>query len=78
MRLGGSQTQTTFIAGIVGVPVSGSPVVVGSSGQLGIQASSIRYKRDIHPMSASSHGLMQLRLSSSAIGRTRRGSGSTA
>jgi len=61
MRLGGSQTKTTFIAGIVGVAVSGSPVLIGSNGQLGIQASSIRYKRDIQPMSASSRGLMQLR-----------------
>jgi hypothetical protein len=60
MRLGGSQTQT-FIAGIAGVPVSGSPVLITSQGQLGIQASSLRYKHDIEPMGARSHALLKLR-----------------
>jgi Chaperone of endosialidase len=60
MRLGGVQTQT-FIAGIGGVPVSGSAVLVSNTGQLGIQASSSRYKRDIQPMGAHSRGLLQLR-----------------
>jgi len=60
MRLGGVQTQT-FIAGITGVPVTGSAVLISSTGQLGISASSIRYKRDIQPMGAHSRGLLQLR-----------------
>jgi hypothetical protein len=34
---------------------------IDSNGQLGIQASSIRYKRDIQPMGAHSRGLLQLR-----------------
>jgi hypothetical protein len=60
MRLGALQAST-FIAGITGVPVSGTPVFVDSNGQLGIQASSIRYKRDIQPMGAHSRRLLQLR-----------------
>ena len=60
MRLGQVQTQT-FIAGIAGVPVSGSPVLITSQGQLGIQASSLRYKHDIEPMGARSHALLKLR-----------------
>ena len=60
MRLGAVQTQT-FIAGISGVSVSGSAVFINNAGQLGIQASSIRYKRDIQPMGAHSRGLLRLR-----------------
>jgi hypothetical protein len=60
MHLGGSQTQT-FIAGISGVPVSGSVVLISNTGQVGIQASSLRYKYDIAPMGARSHALLQLR-----------------
>jgi hypothetical protein len=61
MRLGGMQQTQTFIAGITGVPVTGSAVLISSTGQLGISASSIRYKRDIQPMGAHSRGLLQLR-----------------
>src|SRR5205814_2033976 len=60
MRLGGVQTRT-FIAGITGVPVSGSTVLISSTGQVGIEVSSARYKRDIQPMGALSRGLLQLR-----------------
>jgi len=60
IRLGAVQTQT-FIAGISGVPVSGSAVLISNTGQLGIQASSSRYKRDIQPMGGHSRGLLQLR-----------------
>src|SRR5262249_45232054 len=53
----------TFIAGVAGVTVSNSaPVLINTStGQLGTMASSIRYKRDIQPMGAHSHKLLQLR-----------------
>jgi hypothetical protein len=60
MRLGSNQTQT-YLAGISGVPVSGSVVLISNTGQLGIQASSSRYKRDIQPMGGHSRGLFQLR-----------------
>jgi len=51
----------TFIAGIVTSPVFGLPVVVNGKGRLGIQASSVRYKRDIHDMAEASDRLMSLR-----------------
>jgi hypothetical protein len=60
IRLGQSQTRT-FIAGVAGTHISGSQVVVNGAGQLGILASSARYKRDINPMGARSRGLFQLR-----------------
>jgi polyhydroxyalkanoate synthesis regulator phasin len=66
MRLGqtvanGSQTQRTFIGGIAGVPVTGSQVLINSQGQLGVLASSARYKRDIQDMGESTQRLMKLR-----------------
>jgi hypothetical protein len=63
MRLGQAQTRT-FIAGVSGTALSsGSPkaVYINSNGQLGILASSARYKRDIRDMRESSQGLYQLR-----------------
>lgn len=61
IRIGSTQA-TTFIAGIFGSPpVTGSAVLVNSSGQLGIATSSERYKDDIHDMGAASDALMQLR-----------------
>jgi hypothetical protein len=56
----GTQTSTT-IAGIYGTQVSGSAVYVTSTGQLGVQASSERYKTDIATMSEPSGKLAQLR-----------------
>ena len=60
IRLGSAQTQT-FIAGINVTPVSGSTVLINKKGQLGILASSARYKRDIEPMASSSERLLDLR-----------------
>ena len=57
----GTQTSTT-IAGIYGTPVvSGSAVYVTSTGQLGVQGSSERFKTDIVPIPESSDKLRQLR-----------------
>jgi polyhydroxyalkanoate synthesis regulator phasin len=67
MRLGaqtssaGSPTQRTFIAGIAAVPVTGSQVLINSNGQLGVLASSARYKRDIQDMGERTEGLLKLR-----------------
>jgi hypothetical protein len=62
MRLGQINTQTrAFMAGVFGVPVTGSQVFINSSGQLGVSLSSARYKRDIATMGARSHGLFNLR-----------------
>jgi hypothetical protein len=65
MRLGNdssvAKTLRTYIAGVDDVPVSGSEVLITSSGQLGIYASSVRYKKDIEPMGSHSHALLKLR-----------------
>jgi len=62
IRIGTKGTQTrALIAGIYTSPIFGLPVVVNPNGRLGIQASSVRYKRDIHDMAGTSERLMKLR-----------------
>jgi hypothetical protein len=62
IKIGTQGTQTSaHIAGIYGTPLTGSQVVVNSSGQLGVIASSERYKTAIESMGASSGRLDQLR-----------------
>jgi len=60
IRIGVGQTRTA-IAGISGVPVTGTPVVVGSGGQLGVGFSSQRFKDDIKPMNQASEAVLALR-----------------
>ena len=61
IRVGTRGTQTrTFIAGISGVAVAGSTVVVNASGQLGIAASSERFKDEIKPMDKASEAILAL------------------
>src|SRR5438874_802638 len=55
----GFQTAT-FIAGIHGVAVTGSAVVVNSSGQLGTAPSSERFKEAIKPMDKASEAILAL------------------
>jgi hypothetical protein len=61
IRIGtsGSQTQT-FIAGISGVAVTGSQVVVNGSGKLGVTASSARFKEEIKSMDKASEAIIAL------------------
>jgi trimeric autotransporter adhesin len=62
MRIGtnGAQT-TTFVAGIRGVAIAGAqPVGVSASGQLGIRASSARFKEAIKSMDKSSEAILAL------------------
>jgi hypothetical protein len=62
IRIGGQTTQTsTFIAGISGTAVSGVPVVVDGNGQLGVLASSERFKDEIKPMDTASEAILALR-----------------
>jgi trimeric autotransporter adhesin len=62
IRIGTQGTQTqTYIAGIHGTAVTGSAVYVTSTGQLGVQVSSERYKTDIATMPEASAKLRQLR-----------------
>ncbi|MFL6354841.1 MAG: tail fiber domain-containing protein [Bryobacteraceae bacterium] len=55
------EQMSTFIAGINTSSVAGSPVIVNSSGQLGILLSSERYKEDVQDMGNVSDSLMRLR-----------------
>ena len=62
IRIGTTSTQTkTFIAGIYGTSVTGSAVVVSSTGQRGVTVSSARYKTAIAPMGSDASKLNQLR-----------------
>ena len=62
IRIGVAGSQTaTFIAGISGVTVTGTAVVVNSSGQLGIAPSSARFKDQIKPMDKASEALLALK-----------------
>jgi len=61
-RIGTPKTQTeTYIAGIENAKITGSAVYVTSSGQLGVLASSERYKTGITPIGADTEKLQQLR-----------------
>jgi hypothetical protein len=59
-RIGQAQKKA-FIAGIAGVPLKGASVVVNAAGQLGVVASSARYKTSIRSLSSASDKLAQLR-----------------
>lgn len=62
IRIGTKGTHTrTIIAGINNSAIFGSPVVIGAAGRLGVQASSVRFKRDIRNMSNASSKLIKLR-----------------
>jgi hypothetical protein len=62
IRIGTTGTQTkTYIAGIYATSVSGSAVMVNSSGQLGVVVSSERFKTDITPMGSDTAKLQELR-----------------
>jgi len=51
----------TSIANIAGVAVSGPPVVIDNDGQLGVSASSARFKDEIKPMDKASEVVLALR-----------------
>ena len=62
IRIGTSSAQTAaYIAGIASARVTGSAVYVTASGQLGVLASSERYKFDISSLDPRSEKLKQLR-----------------
>jgi hypothetical protein len=62
IRIGtGAFQKATFIAGIKGVSVTGSAVMVSSTGQLGVTVSSERFKTAISPMESNTGKLQQLR-----------------
>jgi hypothetical protein len=62
IRIGTTGFQAaTFIAGIRGTAVTGAAVVVNSSGQLGVPASSVRFKQQIKPMDKTSEAILALK-----------------
>jgi len=62
IRIGKQGTQkSAFIAGIFGTTVSGSTVVVGSNGKLGVATSSARFKQGIKPMDKASEAVLKLK-----------------
>jgi uncharacterized coiled-coil protein SlyX len=62
IRIGKQGTQkATFIAGIAGTPISGSTVVVNSTGKLGVATSSARFKEGIKPMDKASEAILALK-----------------
>jgi Chaperone of endosialidase len=62
IRIGKQGTQTrAFVAAIWGTAVKGSAVVINGSGQLGVAASSARYKDEIKPMDKASEAILALR-----------------
>jgi hypothetical protein len=60
IRIGSAQTRT-FIKGISGAVVSGAAVVVNAGGQLGVAASSERFKEKIKPMDKASEVILALK-----------------
>ena len=62
IRVGKQGTQkSTFIAGIAGTAISGSTVVVNSTGKLGVATSSVRFKEAIKPMDKTSEAILALK-----------------
>jgi hypothetical protein len=62
IRIGTQGTQNrTFIAGISGSAVNGSPVKINGSGRLGVAPSSARFKDEIKPMDRASEAILALK-----------------
>jgi uncharacterized coiled-coil protein SlyX len=61
IRIGNSNHAATFIRGISGVVVSGAAVLVSGNGQLGVAASSARFKEQIKPMDKASEAILALK-----------------
>ncbi len=62
IRIGsGSQHTRMFVAGVLSSGISGTPVLISGTGQLGIAVSSARYKDEIRDMGDASDRLLGLR-----------------
>ena len=61
IRIGDASQTATFISGIAATGVTGVPVLVDGSGQLGVASSSRAVKTDIRAIAEESDGLMKLR-----------------
>jgi trimeric autotransporter adhesin len=62
IRIGSSPSHTaTYIAGIRNAAVTGSPVVIGMGGRLGVTMSSAQFKEAIKPMDKASEAILALK-----------------
>lgn len=61
IRIGGASQTAAYIAGITATHLTGSPVYVSASGQLGVLASAERYKTAVASMGDSTQKLRELR-----------------
>jgi hypothetical protein len=62
IRIGSGSTHTRlFVAGVLTSAVTGSPVLISGTGQLGVASSSARYKEEIRDMGDASERLAKLR-----------------
>jgi len=61
VRIGGPSQTAVYLAGITSVPLTGSAVYVSADGQLGVLASSERYKTEITSMGGRTEKLHALR-----------------
>jgi hypothetical protein len=62
LRIGTNGIQrATFIAGIKGTPITGVAVGISNNGQLGVRASSARFKSEIKPMDKASDAIFSLK-----------------
>jgi hypothetical protein len=61
IRIGDDNQTRTFISGINGAAVTGLPVVINNLGQLGVAASSARFKDEIKPMDTASEAILALK-----------------
>jgi hypothetical protein len=62
IRIGSSPSHTaTYIAGIRNAAVTGSPVVIGMGGKLGVTMSSAQFKEAIKPMDKASEAILALK-----------------
>lgn len=58
---GTGQLNSAFISGIQTIVVTGDPVLVSTSNQLGVAASSAQFKKEIQDMATDSEAIMKLR-----------------
>ncbi len=61
IHIGDDNQTRTFISGINGAAVTGLPVVINNLGQLGVAASSARFKDEIKPMDKASEAILALK-----------------
>ena len=61
IRIGDDNQTRTFISGINGAALTGLPVLINNLGQLGVAASSARFKDEIKPMDKASEAIFGLK-----------------